>query len=341
MKEIVLNHSRDSLISTINTGKHCKTTLDIEDNRSTNLTQAKLCQTINNGTNNLTLPIQRCATISRKTFVNSDDPLDTQQREKDGTPRTPELADQVNKFKREILTYIAECINTPINYGPHVAVAIANKTWYISINSDYSAEGIESKMLWTKRNIKRCYDELKCYAPTNDEANALLIAFKWADSSTTLKFIPSNVTSEHVEHGEMAIIHNLQTANTFTEHSTIPGYSRAFRVGGTKTPCLDCAWEMGMIPQDFLPQVNRGMEAGHTHDTPSASTIGTRRVTTTPDRGQGYPNWEHHDMVRQTALTGQLRARKNVLNLQSDTEQNQSCQDLKDAFARATDRKIN
>ena len=83
-----------------------------------------------------------------------------------------------------------------------------------------------------------------------------------------------------------------------------PNYRRVVRVGGSKTPCFDCAWEMDKVPTHNQAQANASTDApGAHHLVHGAQIIGNGingRVVTTmsPTFGPSFPTWQHIDQTR-------------------------------------------
>ena len=73
-----------------------------------------------------------------------------------GEARPENLVKKVNQYKKEMLTYIANCIvdegkKNDISFGPHVSVVITGGVWYISINSYYEGKS-------EKESLKYLYE---------------------------------------------------------------------------------------------------------------------------------------------------------------------------------------
>lgn len=199
--------------------------------------------------------------------------------------RDEALSILVDQYKKEMLTCIAKKIEESaskkkLKCGPHISVVITGGVWYISVNSEVYGESYVT-------DLKRCAEEvfqslsegwnnIKIYrGPKEAQAEAAFIALRWAVSRgrsieiiTNRRCEPSS--AKHV-HAEMQTLNTLngRTLKWLTDdekeqkmkaklsaidEETIEqwkkmkeGKKRVVRVGGTKTPCFDCFYEMGGV----------------------------------------------------------------------------------------------
>jgi len=291
-----------------------------------------------------------------------------------GQERPPAVTAKVDQFKKEMLTYIAHFIGARNNYGPHIAVIITGSNWNVSVNSDLSLQkqgNLQADAQSAKGHIDACWANLnnkyhagyfnklkpmglfhsfywKMIQKTNDQVNeeAVYHAFRWAANKTTVNAIQNPLVGVRrdgkVVHGEMKIIKHLKNPPfpraKARPAGVLPNWRRVVRVGGTKTPCLDCAWEMGKVPPYDQAQINTGAAgpggivsdplpavgaaplpavgaAPPTHpahgQAPDAHMIGAglnERVVTTmsPTFGRGFVTWQSTDprRVRRTTAVG-------------------------------------
>ncbi|MDY0130074.1 MAG: DUF4157 domain-containing protein, partial [Methanosarcina vacuolata] len=256
-----------------------------------------------------------------------------------GQERPPAVAAKVDQFKKEILTYIAHFIEAQKSaryYGPHIAVIITGGKWNVSVNSDVSTNkqgNLPADAQSAKGHIDACWANLnniyhagyfskrkpmgllhsfywKMIQNTDEEANeeAVYYAFRWA-ANKTVNAIQNPLVGVRrdgrVIHGEMKIIEYLKNlpfawAAKVPPVGVPPNWRRVVRVGGTKTPCLDCAWEMDKVPLPYdQAQINTGTGGAHspTHDAHKIGADPNERVVTTmsPEFGFGFPTWQSTD----------------------------------------------
>lgn len=246
---------------------------------------------------------------------------------KSETERPSGLSEKVDLFKKEMLTYIASCIEKKgkeknKRFGPHIAVVLTNKKWYISINSnsynDTTSGFLKQSADETKEHIKECWERLKQKFENyfswfsfsgiwhnlkwfhNNEVfyneEALYIAFRWAATKEEVEIVANVVNNDgdkkQIIHGEMQIIKFLNDSDdNFNWNDSLK--KRVIRVGGTKTPCLDCGWEMGKVSCDR--NIINGTNIHN--DIKKASMVKNnnviRYITTMDNRvGAGFPTWK-------------------------------------------------
>ena len=102
-------------------------------------------------------------------------------------------------------------------------------------------------------------------------------------------------------------------------------FGRVVRVGGTKTPCFDCAYEMD-VHNDKIPEDDSSVHEGH-----QAENIGGRRaVTMTPEYGDAFAHWHFHNAARPNTA-------KNDSSLSHNSNQDQDYNELYKIFNSITD----
>lgn len=346
------------------------------DNRSHTIVQRKLIDTIQ-GKNeeNFLFPSY---IAQRMSYATKDNPDHTRQWEGKGTPwkgagreRSASVAGKVDQFKKEMLTYIAYNISSGQQnqnyYNPHIAVIIAGDNWNVSVNSDLSAgkqAALQADANQTKVHIDRCWTSLNTIYNQNyfkkstfwggwhsfkwlfqgPEEEATYIAFRWAANKTNVVCVNNPIVGtrrdKRIVHGEMRIINHLQGAGAIRNTDDNKGsLRRVVRVGGTKTPCLDCGWEMGKVIglDQAAINVNTQSVPGHeTHDVlPRASLVGvgnTARVVTTmsPKVGKGFSTWQSPDDNRDRRVNELIPDIHDVSDY--DDHQNQDYNALRQAY---------
>lgn len=194
------------------------------------------------------------ATVQRMAFYNPNSPSETTQIEGDaetaelfnrkvGDERNSELARYVDQFKKEMLTYIACCIQEkgkknkkPVDYGPHISVVITGGKWYIAINSDYvmvvntllaDAKSVQLDISKKWGGIHEWFNDVenkKNYPlmfspnPSNEFAKkqALYIVYRWAGKNKDVVVGQNQARNkgEGVVHGEMETLDFLEKNET-------------------------------------------------------------------------------------------------------------------------------
>jgi|GEM_PF-3926288 len=276
-------------------------------------------------------------TIQKKGFADPANPNSTRQWEgtgyfsrDEGEERPAALANLVDQFKKEILTYIAHHISTKRNYGPHIAVVITGDNWNVSVNSnvaDATQGMLQADAQDAKTHVDQCWDSLhntyghffstKIWFET-DAIEAAYIAFRWAAGKSNVRAILNDGPSKKRRvHGEMRIIDTLKREAPVGDilpsavHPVVPlpalalpdEARRVVRVGGTKTPCFDCAWEMDKVHTHTKDEANVDTVAPGAHDDEHhARMIGTgpnERIATTmsPTFGPSFPTWQSPDVA--------------------------------------------
>lgn len=253
--------------------------------------------------------ISQSKIIQPKAYADPNNPQITRQW--DGpffwrTERLPNLALTVDLLKKEMLTYIAHCINLLHNYNPHVAVVIVGDSWYVSTNSNVNQINLQQDSNTVKTHIETCWNALnnscrlgfwglRTRRLNQVDEKAVFIAFRWATNKSNVIAIANPPFQQNRRiHGEMQIIRNLQQLGTLRDQQW-NGWHRIVRVGGTKTPCLDCAWEMSKVPYS-QNDINIGAQGAHVGR--NASRVSNRVVTTmSNDFGAGFPTWQEPFLV--------------------------------------------
>lgn len=343
------------------------------DNRYHTIVQRKLIDTIQ-GKNEENFLFPSCI-AQRMSYAAPNNPDHTKQWEGRGTPwkgagreRSASVAGKVDQFKKEMLTYIAYNISSRQQnqnyYNPHIAVVIAGDNWNVSVNSNLSAgkqAALQADAVQTKAHIDRCWTSLNTIYDQNyfkksslwgvwhnfkwlfqgPEEEATYIAFRWAANKTNVVCINNQSAQGRIVHGEMRIISHLQGAGAIRNTDNHKGpLRRVVRVGGTKTPCLDCGWEMGKVTgldqaaiNVYTAQPHQGHE---THGVnPGANLVGvgnTARVVTTmsPKVGKGFPTWQSPDANRDKRENALIPDIHDVPDY--DDNQNQNYNALKQAY---------
>ena len=260
--------------------------------------------------------------MQRKSFVDPSDPSKTKQIEGKGTPwtkakteRGASVSGKVDLYKKQMLAYIANEIEALGSakktgkgkyYGPHISVVISGGSWFISVNSNVSssrqgelagdAAKVQASLMNSWKALDKKYTGDLSKSP-DPETEAVYIAFRWAAGKKktidVVKNLPSSKQAGTV-HGEMKILKKLQDdghTKDATGKPTTGTWNRAVRVGGTKTPCFDCGWEMGVHSEKV------DTSTSDIHGTaPAAKTIGTTGkelgVTTMGKKhGKGFSGW--------------------------------------------------
>jgi len=293
-------------------------------------------------------PAVQPAVIQRRTTLSNGVSL---QFETKGTPwsransvRSGLLSGVIDLYKNEILTFIAEeakktlVQNVPAlrNAVPHVAVVIQGGACHIAINSlDFSGKFHRLSPLAIKRHLKEgafsALAMLRMQFETMDNrykrhpdraANipdrirrreeGLFVGLRWAAKVSYVKVQDiEDKISGGVIHGEMSILNNEfdDPAEGFTPRSSM----RVLRVGGTKTPCFDCAFSMDMHNLSDLSDA--------TYLKYRQVNGGTRQAWTMSNTfGPGFPNWtdvRNHDVYRQARI-----APKGEENFNASQDQN-------------------
>lgn len=194
------------------------------------------------------------AAVQRMAFYNPNSPSETTQIEGDaetaalfnrkvGDERNSELARYVDQFKKEMLTYIACCIQEkgnknkkPVDYGPHISVVITGGKWYIAINSDYVM--VVNKLLTDAKSVqldiskkweeihkwfnngetKKKHPSMFLPNPSNEFAKkqALYIVYRWAGKNKDVVAGQNQARNkgEGVVHGEMETLDFLEKNET-------------------------------------------------------------------------------------------------------------------------------
>jgi len=311
------------------------------DNRPEAISQTNLKEKIQNNSK-----VKSVAAIQRRGFADPANPNRTRQWEGRGTPwrtqgkeRPADLAAIVDQFKKEMLTYIAHCIETQQTagyYGPHIAVVISGNNWHVSVNSNVAPVNkgnLQTDANAVKLHINQCWQALHntynnnyfkikgnffkgiwrniTYPFQTYNEEAVYIAFRWAAGKQNIVNIVNNphISNRRRVHGEMQIINHLQAAPAGAgaalpggATTVLPGtFRRVVRVGGTKTPCLDCGWEMGKVPYNPA-QIGVGAVGSHgaLHEAHMIGAGPNERVATTmaPEFGQGFGTWQSTDHAR-------------------------------------------
>ena len=171
-----------------------------------------------------------------------------------------------------------------IKCGPHISVVITGGVWYISVNSEVYGESYATDLKKCAEEVFQSLSEgwknKKIYrGPEEAQAEAAFIALRWAVSrERSIEIIINRrceaSSAKHV-HAEMQTLNTLneRTLKWLTDDeeekkmkeklSTVDekiatgtieqwkkmkeGKKRVVRVGGTKTPCFDCFYEMGGV----------------------------------------------------------------------------------------------
>jgi len=265
-------------------------------------------------------PVQRKlvgAPYQLRTYVNQAGVI--RQTESKGTPwtqiaehgapiaRSAGLTTQVEQFKTEILTWIADSIKqrATVNHvrnTPHIAVVIKGDTCHVAMNSMTQADparlAAEAELLKVAKlamsDIRFKYRKIQAHyggalpvltAAQQDQQEALYITLRWAAKASNViaRPVPRQTGAVGAIHGEMNILQNAFNDS----NAPAAGWKRVIRVGGTKTPCFDCGQVMGVHggAGDAAPFAHSAMsvrETGGDH----------RRVWTGgPTYGPGFPNW--------------------------------------------------
>ena len=152
--------------------------------------------------------------------------------------RPDNVARKVDQYKKEMLTYIANCIQEQgkknnRDYGPHISVVITRSIWYIAVNTDCIKDGYVDylrddandvkKQIMEKWNVLSTtpdfIDGLKADDPEKVDDNhakkqALYIVYRWAGKDNGVVVEQNQIREEDkgegVIHGEMATIKLLQ-----------------------------------------------------------------------------------------------------------------------------------
>lgn len=346
------------------------------DNRSHTIVQRRLIETIQ-AKNEENFLFSSCI-AQRMSYATSNNPDHTKQWEGRGTPwkgagreRSTSVAGKVDQFKKDMLTYIAYNISSRQQnqnyYNPHIAVIIAGDNWSVSVNSDLSA-GKQAELQvdanQTKAHIGRCWASLNTIYDQDyfkkssfsglwhsfkwlfqgPEEEATYIAFRWAANKANVVCVNNPIVGtrrdKRIVHGEMRIINHLQGAGAIRNTDDHKGpLRRVVRVGGTKTPCLDCGWEMGKVTGLDQAAINVNTESVLGHEThgvlPGASLVGvgdTARVVTTmsPKVGKGFSTWQSPDNNRNKRVNELIPDIHDVPDY--DDHQNQNYNALKQAY---------
>ncbi len=227
-----------------------------------------------------TTPHLNHTVVQRKTYVDESqmNPADKiKQTEGKRTPwhgpgpRDSKLSEKIEQFKKEMLTWIANKIQTGSKIGkikdtketPHVAVVITGDTCYVAINSvagDFDKENFKEDLEETTREV---LTEVKNYFADMDaryrrdpaeatylsekdklEQEALYVTLRWVEKVNHVNADLERISGkpEGTMHGEMLIL-----AEKFNRTNPLGGGpQRVLRVGGTKIPCYDCGKVMGV-----------------------------------------------------------------------------------------------
>jgi len=147
-----------------------------------------------------------------------------------GDKRPEIVAKKVDQYKKEILTYIAQCIaekgmERNVDYGSHISVIITGGVWYIALNSDCNVdkdtlqndanavkEDIKNK--WTA--IEQNLNETNFKGDVENDIElakkqAIYITYRWAGKKNDVVITSNYVKSKDVKHGEMATIESLSS----------------------------------------------------------------------------------------------------------------------------------
>jgi hypothetical protein len=261
------------------------------------------------------------AVIQRRTFLYADG--STMHLETKGTPwtpvqngqqvrRSPALGRDVDLYKKEVLTYIAgvarerlfERVPDVKGAVPHVAVVIRGVTCHIGINGmdiapETAAEVVKSLKYGALKAIdhfRKSYRRMREYYGS-DPANAgkwedrgerineeaLYVALRWAEK---VRFVDVQGVVPLIEggamHGEMLILNN---AFDRPNMDAVNERMRVLRVGGTKTPCFDCASAMEVHKVSSFKHSNMKYVKVKGKD------WHRRTWTMSGQYGPGFPNW--------------------------------------------------
>lgn len=159
--------------------------------------------------------------------------------------RPDNVARKVDQYKKEMLTYIASCIQergekNNRDYGPHISVVITRGIWFIAINTDSvsndNVEQLRKDAVDVQGQIKTMWDTLSVKFPSNTEElkadasgnvsddlakkQALYIVYRWAgkDNGVVVEQNLVRAKTSGVVHGEMATINFLkENSNMFNQ----------------------------------------------------------------------------------------------------------------------------
>lgn len=307
--------------------------------------------------------------VQRRGFADPANPNQTRQWEgkgymsrEEGDERPAALAGLVDQYKKEMLTYIAHYIATQKGagyYGPHISVIISGDNWNISVNSDVVAAhtaNLQTDADLAKTHIDQCWSELDAMyrfdvfdegtksAFESDAVEAAYLAFRWAANKTNVRAIANaGPAAGRIVHGETRSINTLQGEAPGAGAPAHPGtalpagaagplpphFRRVVRAGGTKTPCFDCAWEMGKVD---LNQAEANAGTGGAHGAvPHADTVGVgangKLVSTmSPTFGPSFQTWQDTDFAHgrrnNAIILGNRRAGGRVAGFAGEQGQN-------------------
>lgn len=254
--------------------------------------------------------------IQRRTIITGNT---IEQFERKGTPwtaashgnvarRSKQLADQVDAFKKQMLTDIANAVRSVLLHMdgtlnvPHVAVIISGPVCHLAINNvDRTPDVRENIGLHMRTSAQyhlstlrvrfgqmqaRYQSQQAAQALSADDRiseEALYIALRWVSKVTSVKVQPVNAPIfGGAVHGEMQILQNeFQVPDAWVREES---RMAVLRVGGTKTPCFDCAHAMGVhnLPSFPVSDMRFVKTAGNSN----------RRVWTMGNEfGPGFRNW--------------------------------------------------
>ena len=191
-------------------------------------------------------------------------------KDENGRYKRPDnVARKVDQYKKEMLTYIASCIQelgekNNCDYGPHISVVITRGIWFIAINTDFVSDAnIEQlkkdavdvqgqiKTMWDALCVKFSSDtedsELKADASGNvsddlAKKQALYIVYRWAGKDNGIVVEQNHIREKKkgVIHGEMATIKFLQKKSNMLNQAEML-FKKAETVIGKNDDDFGCA----------------------------------------------------------------------------------------------------
>ncbi len=191
-------------------------------------------------------PVQRMAfyngSASETNQIEGSDELAKLFGREKGAPRPSIVSQKVDQYKKEMLTYIACCIQKEgnkknIDYGPHISVVITGGKWYIAVNSDYvknvksrlskDAESVQSDIVCKWKKIREWFYNEKAkpeqsplfLSIPNDEfakKQALYIVYRWAGKNKGVEVEQNQDRDKDkgIIHGEMETLDFLKNNET-------------------------------------------------------------------------------------------------------------------------------
>ena len=265
-----------------------------------------------------------------------------------GDQRSRELSGKVDQYKKEMLTYIASKIEEKNDFGPHISVVITGRKWYIAVNSNVKDQVKLNgcvKRTWDKitkdwLSLYRKRMKFQSTIKENNDLQAAYITLRWVGSCSGYEVIKNDAREDGTGaemgrvHGEMQILSNLRRKTALWQEKKRPKskieYERVVRVGGTKTPCGDCFFEMGgafiggNVQGDYRAIDHLGR---HIHGKVALRGVGNRHVVTmTENHGRFFNTW-----MPPSAVTNESTRLHQYFHhdAHENNQQNQDCEMLK------------